>query len=115
MFSEVLDLDEIEPLQRVRVLHVEKGSQGAIVAAYEDGRKEYGAPLRPIIRRTSLAPQTNGPRCPDAPPDGTRVEHKTHGLGVILRATAKMIRVRFDDGKERTIRPTSVEVVPPAP
>jgi len=110
MFSKVQGLEEIEPLLRVRVLHAEKGPAGAVVAAFEDGRKEFGAPLRPLIRRQPGA-ASSAPRNPDAPPDGTIVTHPNYGRGTVVGATAKMIRVRFDgEQKDRTIRPSGVEI-----
>ena len=113
-FSKVQGLEEIEPLLRVRVLHVEKGPAGIVVAGFEDGRKEFGAPLRPRIRRQRTASGSTTVRNPDAPPNGTVVEHATYGQGVVVGATAKMIRIRFgDEAKDRTIRPTSVEIVEP--
>jgi len=111
-FNKVQGLEEIEPLLRVRVLHVEKGAAGAVVAAFEDGRKEFGVPLRPRIRRPQGA-GSSAPRNPDAPPDGTIVTHPNYGRGMVVGATAKMIRVRFDgDAKDRTIRPSGVEITP---
>ena len=110
-FNNVKDLDDIEPLQRVVVINADKGPAGAVVTALDDGRVEFGAPLRPLIRRTQPAAVTNGPRSPDAPPDGTAVVHENYGRGVVVRATAKMVRVRFDeDAKERTIRPSSITI-----
>ena len=110
MFTKVQGLEEIEPLLRVRVLHAEKGPAGAVVAAFEDGRKEFGAPLRPLIRKRPGA-GNSAPRNPDAPPDGTIVTHPNYGRGTVVGATAKMIRVRFDgDTKDRTIRPSGVEI-----
>ena len=110
-FNKVQGLEEIEPLLRVRVLHAEKGPAGAVVAAFEDGRKEFGAPLRPLIRRQQGAGGSSTPRNPDAPPDGTIVTHSNYGRGTVVGATAKMIRVRFDgDTKDRTIRPSGVEI-----
>ena len=109
-FNKIQDLEDIEPLLRVRVLHVEKGPAGAVVAAFEDGRKEFGAPLRPRIRSTKSAKGTTV-RNPDAPPDGTIVTHPNYGRGTVVGATAKMIRVRFDgEAKDRTIRPSGVEI-----
>lgn len=111
-FNKVQGLEEIEPLLRVRVLHVEKGPAGAVVAAFEDGRKEFGAPLRPMIRRQRSSGGSPTVRNPGAPPNGTVVEHGTYGRGIVVGATAKMIRIRFgDEAKDRTIRPTSVTVV----
>jgi hypothetical protein len=111
MFSKVQGFEEIEPLLRVRVLHAEKGPAGAVVAAFEDGRKEFGAPLRPLIRRRPGPGGSSTPRNPDAPPDGTIVTHPNYGRGMVVGATAKMIRVRFDgDTKDRTIRPSGVEI-----
>ena len=110
-FNKVQGLEEIEPLLRVRVLHAEKGPAGAVVAAFEDGRKEFGAPLRPRIRKPQGGSGSSTPRNPDAPPDGTIVTHPTYGRGMVVGATAKMIRVRFDgDAKDRTIRPSGVEI-----
>lgn len=110
MFTKVQGLEEIEPLLRVRVLHADKGPAGAVVAAFEDGRKEFGAPLRPLIRKKQGA-GSSAPRNPDAPPDGTIVTHPNYGRGTVVGATAKMIRVRFDgDAKDRTIRPSGVEI-----
>jgi len=111
-FTNVEGLDIIEPLERVRVLNVEKGVAGAVITGLTDGRKEFGAPLRPMVKRQTGPQKAAGPRAADAPPDGTIVTHETYGQGVVIRATAKMVRVRFDsDMKERTIRPTSIEVV----
>jgi len=111
-FSKVQDLEEIEPLLRVRVLHAEKGPSGAVVAPFEDGRKEFGAPLRPMIRPQRTSSGAPAVRNPDAPRNGTVVEHATYGRGIVTGATAKMIRIRFgDDAKDRTIRPTSVEII----
>lgn len=111
-FNKVQGLDEIEPLLRVRVLHVEKGPAGAVVAGFEDGRKEFGAPLRPMVRSRRTSSGSSSVRSPDAPPNGTVVEHATYGRGIVVGATAKMIRIRFgDETKDRTIRPTSVKVV----
>ena len=108
-FSKVKGLDEIEPLLRVQVLHVEKGPSGAVVTGFEDGRKEFGAPLRPRIR--SAPGGDSAVRNPEAPPNGTIVTHKNYGRGTVVGATAKMIRVRFDgDAKDRTIRPSGVEL-----
>jgi len=110
-FDKVQGLEEIEPLLRVRVLHAEKGPAGAIVAAFEDGRKEFGEPLRPRIRRPQGASGSSTPRNPDAPPNGTVVTHANYGSGVVVGATAKMIRVRFDgETKDRTIRPSGVKI-----
>ena len=110
MFNKVQGLEEIEPLLRVRVLNADKGPSGAVVAAFEDGRKEFGAPLRPLIRR-SKGSGSSSPRNPDAPPNGTVVTHPNYGRGTVVGATAKMIRVRFDgDTKDRTIRPSGVEI-----
>ena len=110
-FDKVQGLEEIEPLLRVRVLHAEKGPAGAIVAAFEDGRKEFGAPLRPRIRRPQGTHGSSTPRNPDAPPNGTVVTHANYGSGVVVGATAKMIRVRFDgETKDRTIRPSGVKI-----
>ena len=108
-FTKVQGLEEIEPLLRVRVLHAEKGNAGVVVAAFEDGRKEFGAPLRPMIRSSKRS--SSSPRNPDAPPNGTIVTHPNYGRGTVVGATAKMIRVRFDgDTKDRTIRPSGVEI-----
>ena len=110
-FNKVQGLEEIEPLLRVRVLHAEKGPAGAVVAAFEDGRKEFGAPLRPLMRRPQRPGGKSTPRNPDAPPNGTVVTHPNYGRGTVVGATAKMIRVRFDgETKDRTIRPSGVEI-----
>jgi len=83
------------------------------VAAFEDGRKEFGPPLRPLIRSQRGTGGSSSPRNPDAPPNGTIVTHPNYGRGMVVGATAKMIRVRFDgDAKDRTIRPSGVEITP---
>ena len=114
MFTRVQDLDEIQPLLRVRVLHVEKGPGGAVVTGFKDGRTEFGAPLPPLRKRVLKPPSTPGTRNPDAPPNGAKVVHNNYGAGTIIGATAKMVRVRFDsDQKERSVRLTSL--VDPTP
>lgn len=111
-FTKVQDLDDIEPLLRVRVLHADKGMAGAIVAGFEDGRREFGAPLRPVIRSSGKSSGSSSVRSPDAPPNGTVVEHSTFGRGTVVGATAKMVQVRFGaEAKDRTVRPTSIEAV----
>lgn len=110
MFTKMEGVENIEPLLRVRVLHVEKGPAGVVVTSFEDGRREFGAPNPPLIKRVPKAAGSTSTRNPDAPRNGTRVVHKNYGAGVVIGATAKMVRVRFDeDHKERSVRLTSIK------
>lgn len=117
MFTKMEGVDNVEPLLRVRVLNVEKGPAGAVVTGFEDGRREFGAPNPPLIKRVPKVAGSTSTRNPDAPRNGTKVVHKNYGPGVVIGATAKMVRVRFDeDHKERSVRLTSIsEPVAEAP
>lgn len=109
MFSKVKNLDEPEALLRVRVLNIEKGSDGVVVTRLDDGRREFGRVPPPRVRGIVKGRDKAVTRNPDAPPDGTEVQHMTYGLGVVIGATAKMVRIRFhEDGKERSVRLTSL-------
>ena len=117
MFTRIEGVDNVEPLLKVRVLNVEKGPAGIVVTGFEDGRREFGAPNPPLIKRVPKTAGSTSSRNPDAPRNGTRVVHKNYGPGVVIGATAKMVRVRFDeDHKERSVRLTSIkEPEPEAP
>ncbi len=115
MFTKMEGVDNVEPLLRVRVLNVEKGPAGAVVTGFEDGRREFGAPNPPLIKRVPKVAGSTSTRNPDAPRNGTKVVHKNYGPGVVIGATAKMVRVRFDeDHKERSVRLTSIQEPAPA-
>ncbi|MEE2828902.1 MAG: hypothetical protein VX498_06925 [Myxococcota bacterium] len=109
LFHQVKDLENPEPLLRVRVLNVEKGPSGVVVTALKGGGREFGRVPPPRVRGGTKAGDKKVKRNPDAPPDGSPVRHTTYGPGVVIGATAKMIRVRFnEDGKERSVRLTSL-------
>ena len=48
LFNKIKNLDEPEPLLRVRVMHVEKGPAGLVVTALGDGRREFGRVPPPV-------------------------------------------------------------------
>jgi len=109
MFSKVKNLEEPEALLRVRVLNIEKGSNGVVVTALDDGRREFGRVPPPRVRGTAKSRNKAVTRSPDAPPNGAIVQHMTYGPGVVVGATAKMVRIRFNEGgNERSVRLTSL-------
>ena len=77
MFNKVKNLEDPEALLRVRVLNIEKGSNGVVVTALDDGRREFGQVPPPRVRGTAKSRNKAVTRSPDAPPNGAIVQHMT--------------------------------------